>query len=122
MSSPISSASPNSIDSIDFKSVEQEMKTKSKQLILPGIKYVLVSQLNNFTGGKFKCLRNWQVSSGKALFQTINDAFSPILAETLKHKEALWKLAVAKGEETEESQEESEDCLQEEAKIQKGCK
>ena len=46
-----------------------------RSLIGPGIKHVLASKLNNLTGKKLKCLRNWEESSGEALLNTIKKVY-----------------------------------------------
>ena len=72
------------VKNIKFQPLDEEGKAAIKSLIRPGIKYVFASGLNRFTGEKFQCLRNWQERSGKALWQSVNDAFSPIINEKLQ--------------------------------------
>lgn len=70
---------PGPLDEIELKPLSPKQKKLIKPLITPGVKYVLASKLNNLTGGKFKCLRNWQESSGQALFQKIKDTMEPTI-------------------------------------------
>lgn len=91
MSTPItSSSSPVVPDtSMDAESaakkeaLKKELLKSAKKLIAPGIKYFFVAKLNGFTGEKFKCLRNWEKSSGQALLQSVNDNLSPVINKLL---------------------------------------
>ena len=55
-----------------------------KPLIKTGLKHFLASKLNGFTGGKFKCLRNWEGETAATLLQSINKTFSPIVTRELQ--------------------------------------
>ena len=81
-----SSTSPivEALKNIEIKPLDEKGKAAVRSLIRPGLKYVFASAFNRFTGDKFQCFRNWQERSGKALWQSVNDAFSPIINEKLQ--------------------------------------
>ena len=64
---------------------KQRSESDYESLIPPGIKHVLAVKLNNLTGGKFKCFRNWEESSGQALFNAIKKVYGrKVVDATLK--------------------------------------
>lgn len=67
---------------------KKELLKSAKKLIAPGIKYFFAAKLNGFTGEKFKCLRNWEESSSRALLQAVNDKLSLVVNKLLLEKKS----------------------------------
>ena len=79
-----------SVNSHELPSVvvpgKEEPEVNSNALIGPGIRHIIATKLNHLTGGKIKCLRNWEESSGQALFETIKKVYGQKLVDATVDK------------------------------------
>lgn len=83
MNAPISAEKPlSSPELLEINQESESQKLDCKPLISATIKHILVAKLNEFTGGKFQCLRTWEENSGKALLDNIKKVYGQKLVDT----------------------------------------